>query len=181
MTRVAKGDGQAFDTLVRRHLPRAFAIAQRVLSNGADAEEASQDAFTKIWVRAVDFDANRAKFTTWMHRIVVNTALDLARKRQPGMVADAEDVLAMISDPSPSVETTLMASEEESAVRKAVATLTPQQRAAVTLCYFEHYTNPEAARIMGLNVKALEGLLVRARRTLRELLPQGVKGNRHAA
>ncbi len=181
MARVAKGDGQAFDMLVRRHLPRAFAIAQRVLANSADAEEASQDAFTKIWVRACDFDAKRAKFTTWLYRIVVNTALDLARKRQPGMVADAEGVLSTIADTTPNMESTLIASQEEEAVREAVAALTPQQRAAVTLCYFEHHTNPEAARIMGLHVKALEGLLVRARRTLRDVLAPRMKGDRYAA
>jgi RNA polymerase sigma-70 factor (ECF subfamily) len=90
-------------------------------------------------------------------------------------------VMETLADNAPSAESMLAASEEEAAVRHAVATLTPQQRAAVTLCYFEHYTNPEAAKIMGLNVKALEGLLVRARRTLRELLPKGMKGDRYAA
>lgn len=179
MEAVATGDGHAFDALVRRHLPRAYAIARRVLSNQADAEEAAQDAFTKIWVKAADWQPGRAKFTTWLHRIVVNSALDLARKRQPGFVADAETVLATLADASPSVEARLGQNEEEAQVRTAIAALTPEQRAAITLCYFEHYTNPEAASMMGIHLKALEGLLVRARKKLRETL--STLEARHAA
>lgn len=168
MEAVARGDGHAFDLLVRRHLPRAYAIARRILLTQADAEEAAQDAFTKIWVKAADWQPNRAKFTTWLHRIVVNAALDMARKRHPGFVADGESVLATLSDATPSIEARLSEAESHQQLRAAVAALTPQQRAAVTLCYFEHYTNPEAAKLMGIHLKALEGLLVRARKQLRE-------------
>ncbi|MFM9890910.1 MAG: sigma-70 family RNA polymerase sigma factor [Rickettsiales bacterium] len=179
MEAVASGDGHAFDALVRRHLPRAYAIARRVLSNQADAEEAAQDAFTKIWVKAADWQPDRAKFTTWLHRIVVNSALDMARKRTPGFVADAEAVLATLPDATPNIEAQLGQAEQQALVRQAVATLTPEQRAAVTLCYFEHYTNVEAAKMLGINLKALEGLLVRARKKLRETL--GPMEHRHAA
>lgn len=61
--------------------------------------------------------------------------------------------------------------QEASRVREAVQALPAQQRLAVTLCYFEEFTNPEAAEYMGLHLKALEGLLVRARRRLRQTLP----------
>lgn len=181
MARVAQGDGAAFDYLVRRHLPRAYSIAYRVLLNQADAEEAAQDAFTKLWVHANSWQPGVAKFTTWLHRITVNAALDIARKRKPGMGADAEAELIAIADPAEGAEAALGTHEEAQQVQRAVATLTTQQRTAVTLCYFEHYTNQEAAEMMGLHLKALEGLLVRARKTLRELLPHGLKGDRHAA
>lgn len=179
MARVATGDRRAFDSLVRAHLPRAYAIARRVLMNPSDAEEAAQDAFTKLWVHAADWKEGKAKFTTWLYRIVVNAALDIARKKKLPTTSD-ETVLAMQEDEVPSVEDRLSDEDERNALRSALDSLTAQQRAAVSLCYFEEMTNPEAARMMNINVKALEGLLVRARRTLREMLGEE-GGKRYAA
>jgi len=181
IARVAKGDGYAFDTLVRRHLHRAYGIARRVLASREDAEEAAQDAFTKVWTRACDWQPGRARFTTWFYRIVVNSALDLARKRTKGTVENPDDSLASLADAGPSSESNLMAHQEEAAVHAAVSELTAQQRTAITLCYFEGHTNVEAAEIMGLNLKALEGLLVRARRGLKEQLSKRLKDDRYAA
>lgn len=177
MARVANGDAQAFASLVRMHLPRAYALAYRTLLNSAEAEEVAQDAFTKIWVKAREYDGSRAAFATWLHRIVVNLCLDRIRQRRPH---DGDDALAEIADKGPSAESLASTREEADIVRDAVGLLPAQQRAAVNLCYFEEYTNPEAAKIMGLNVKALEGLLVRARKTLREKL-KDMKETRDAA
>lgn len=179
MSAVATGDRQAFDLLVRRHLPRAYAVARRMVNNTADAEDAAQAAFTKIWVHAKDWQEGRAKFTTWMHRIVVNTCLDMGRRASttPKGNDAAFDVL---EDASPNAEELVIKQDQAEAVQEALGTLTPDQRAAVTLCYFEEHTNPEAAAIMGIHIKALEGLLVRARKTLRQHL-QYLKEERHAA
>lgn len=179
MARVAQGDNAAFSALVRRHLPRAYAIARRVLTSNGEAEDAAQEAFTKIWVNARDFDAGKAKFTTWLHRIVVNTSLDMARKKKPLAVED--EVLNAVADTRADAETLAAEAEESGAVRTAIAQLPPQQRAAITLCYTEEYSNAEAARIMGVHVKALEGLLVRARKSLRVTLEGLRKGARDAA
>ena len=179
MARVATGDSVAFNRLARAHLPRAYAVARRVLNNPADAEEAAQDAFTKIWVHAADWREGKAKFTTWMYRIVVNASLDLARKKRLPVTGD-EALLHAQADDAPSVETRLAAEDTRDALHRALEQLTPQQRAAVSLCYFEELTNPEAARILGIHLKALEGLLVRARKSLRGLLNEK-GGERHAA
>ena len=164
MARVADGDAAALHILVERHLPRAHAIAQRVLVAEADAQDAVQEAFAKLWVNASSWRAGRAAFTTWLYRIVVNTCLDAARRRRPEV--DSEAIITGTADPAPSAEAQL----EAERVRTAVHRLPAQQRTAVTLCYFEGFTNPEAAAIMNLHLKALEGLLVRARKTLRSAL-----------
>lgn len=179
MARIAQGDKRAFDWLVRQHLPRAYAIARRVLPTAADAEEAAQDAFTKLWVHASDWQPGKAKFTTWFYRIVTNAALDLARRKKLPTTSD-ELVLNAQADDAPSMEARLSEEDERVAVRDAITALTPQQRAAVSLCYFEELTNPEAAKAMGIHLKALEGLLVRARKTLRAALSKE-GGMRHAA
>lgn len=180
MAATASGDQRAFDSLVRRHLPRAYAIARRVLPTQSDAEEAAQEAFNKVWTHARDWDASRSAFTTWLYRIVTNAALDIARKRKLPTTSD-ELVLHAQADDTPLIDERLSEEEEKNRVRRAVEELTPQQRAAVTLCYFEEMTNPEAAKAMGIHLKALEGLLVRARKTLRTVLGTKEGGLRHAA
>lgn len=180
MARIAKGDEHAFNWLVRQHLPRAYAIARRVLNERSDAEEAAQDAFTKLWVKAAQWQPGKAKFSTWFYRIVVNAALDLARRKKLPTTSN-ETLLAMQADTDASIETRLEEADEHHALQAALATLTPAQRAAVTLCYFEEMTNPEAAKAMGMHVKALEGLLVRARKTLRDVLSKKEGGSRVAA
>jgi RNA polymerase sigma-70 factor (ECF subfamily) len=168
MGRAAAGDAAALRLLVERHLPRAHAIASRVLKSEADAQDAVQEAFTKVWVNAARWRPQRAAFTTWLYRIVVNSCLDMARRRTPGAVS--ETVLADLPDGGDAAEIRLELDEQAARVRAAVQALPERQRMAVTLCYLEAFTNPEAAQIMDTNVKALEGLLVRARRQLRQAL-----------
>lgn len=177
MARIASGDAQAFASLVKLHLPRAYALAYRTLMNSAEAEEVAQDAFTKVWVKAREYDGARAAFATWLHRIVVNLCLDRIRQRK---YHESDDALVNVADEGESSESLASIREESDIVRDAVAALPERQRLAVNLCYFEEYTNPEAAKMMGMHVKALEGLLVRARKTLREKLTE-LKEARDAA
>ena len=174
---VAQGDKAAFSALVKRHLPRAYAIARRTLNSDSEAEDAAQEAFSKIWVNARDYNPDKAAFTTWLHRIVVNASLDMARKKRPVSVED--EVLHSVADTRDDAEQQLAGREQAEQVRAAIATLPPQQRAAITLCYTEEYSNAEAASILGVHIKALEGLLVRARKSLRTKLSE--KGARDAA
>ena len=161
MAMVADGDQRAFAQLVERHLPRAYAIARRVLSNQADAEDAAQEAFSKLWTHARDWQPARASFSTWFYRIMVNASLDLARRH-----GARHELL----DPQPELQSAYGQAREAEAIQQAVQRLPEQQRMAVVLCYFEEHSNPQAAELMGLHPKALEGLLVRARKQLRNWL-----------
>ncbi len=169
MERIAAGDQRALATLVQRHLPKAHAIAQRMLNSPQDAEEAVADAFGKIWMNAGGFDRSKAAFGTWFYRILANTCIDLSRRRPPG-AQDIETPQDMLADERPMADQQLLEKRESERIRHAVQGLSEKQRMAVLLCYFEEMTNPQAAEIMGLHIKALEGLLVRARKTLREAL-----------
>jgi RNA polymerase sigma-70 factor (ECF subfamily) len=173
MSRVAAGDAAAFRILVERHLPRGHAIARRVLHSEADAEDALQEAFTKVWVHAARWRPSQAAFSTWLYRIVVNTCLDAARRRRPEVGAEA--LRETLADEAAHAEALLGAEQSAERVRAAVQRLPVQQRMAVTLCYFEELTNPEAAILMSIHIKALEGLLVRARRSLRQWLPDAME------
>ncbi len=171
MALVADGDQQAFALLVNRHLPRAYAIARRVLSNQADAEDAAQEAFSKVWTHARDWQPARASFSTWFYRILVNASLDLARHHGGGReLADSDNLLAELIDPQPELAISHAQAYEAEAIQQAVQRLPAEQRMAVVLCYFEAHSNPQAAQLMGLHLKALEGLLGRARKQLRNWL-----------
>lgn len=171
MARVADGDQRAFAQLVEQHLPRAYAISRRVLSNQLDAEEAAQDAFSKVWTNARDWQAARASFSTWFYRILVNASLDIARRNGRGQVlTDSDSVLAALLDPQPALDSAHGQAREAEAIAQAVQRLPDTQRMAVVLCYFEDHSNPQAAALMGLHPKALEALLGRARKQLRTWL-----------
>ena len=168
MARVAAGDEAAFVTLAERHLGRAHAVAVRMLNSRDDAEEVVQDALAKVWRHAARFDGSRSAFGTWFHRIVANGCLDRLRRRSPAMVD--VDATPEIADDAVTAEAVLVAAAGSKAVRDAVAALPDRQRLAIVLCYFEDMPQAEAARVMGMNLKAVEALLFRARKSLRTVL-----------
>ncbi len=171
MALVVEADQRAFAQLVERHLPRAYAIARRVLGNQADAEDAAQEAFSRVWTQAGYWQPARASFTTWFYRILVNASLDLARRRGGGRpAADSDSLLAELEDPQAELVSAHAQACEAQAIQQALQRLPLQQRMAVVLCYFEDHSNPQAAALMGLHPKALEGLLGRARKQLRRWL-----------
>jgi RNA polymerase sigma-70 factor (ECF subfamily) len=168
MLRMAQGDARALRPLVDRHLPRALAVATRVLGNRSEAEDAVQEAFTGLWTQAARWQAGRAAVSTWLYRVVVNACTDLLRRRREHVGSEALQDLPDAAQPTPDQE--LAESRAATRVRAAVMSLPLEQRTAVALCYFEGFSNTQAAEIMGLRLKALEGLLVRARRRLRDQL-----------
>lgn len=181
MAEIARGDRNAFAQLVSRHLGRALVIARGFDGLAAEAEDVVQEAFAKVWTSAADWQppnegsvedrqrSGRAAFTTWFHRVLVNRCIDrqrqVKRRRHAGL-----DQVAEPADDRPSIADQLQADDRDRQVRDAVANLPERQRIALTLCAFEGHSNAAAGEIMGLGVKAVEALLVRARRQLRQSL-----------
>lgn len=171
MMRIGNGDRAAFGDLVRRHLDRAVAVAQRVTGSRGDAEDVAQEAFLRVWTkapqwRAADGDFRGARFTTWLYRVVVNLGID--RRRRPS--TSALEAAGDPADPADSALQSLEKAQLSAQVATAVATLPERQRAALTLCFYEGLSNREAAEILDLTPGAIESLLVRARRSLRQAL-----------
>ncbi len=166
VTRVAAGDRRAYGLLVDRHLDRTVTIARRILGNQADAEDVAQEAFLRLWRHADRFDERAAKFATWFYRVTTNLCLDRTRRAPMAPLDAAGDP----ADTTPGQEDALADRRTRAAVAGAVADLPDRLRAAVTLTYEAGLSNAEAAKALDISVKALESLLVRARRTLREKL-----------
>ena len=132
----------------------------------ARAEDLEQEAFTKISTHADRYDSDKARFTTWFHRIVVNRCLDEKRRRKVDQLPETYDE----ADYRPNAEASLAEEGGKARMREALASLSDRQRFAVTLSYFDGLSNIEAADAMDMNLKAYESLLVRSRAQLREHL-----------
>lgn len=169
MARVAAGDQRAFARLVARHSPRAQALAHRFTGSAAEAEDIVQEAFWRVWGAAGRWRPSGARFSTWMHRIVVNLCVDRERRQRIRRLipfADAFDPPSEDADP----EHALSDRDEYAAVRADILELPSRQRAALLLSAGGERSNAEIAAMLDTSEKAVESMLVRARRTLRAKL-----------
>lgn len=164
LNRMCEGDGSAFAVLVRRHTERFYRVAYRFTGNRAEAEDIVQEAFIKLWERPTLWRADRkASFTTWFYRVVVNLCLDHKKKKRPSALMDD----SWIPDERATHEETLLQNETAARLEKAIGELPERQRVALNLCFYEDISNQEAADIMGIKLKALQSLLMRAKATLK--------------
>lgn len=162
---IQDGNGQAFATLVERHTERFYRLAYRYLQSKAAAEDVVQDAFVKLWENPAIWQPERnSQFTTWFYRVVVNLCLDLQKRKKP-VALDEEAPL--IDDREP-MDETMMRIQEQKALEKEIAALPERQRMALNLCFDEGLSNQEAAAVMGVKLKALQSLIMRAKTTLKE-------------
>jgi RNA polymerase sigma-70 factor (ECF subfamily) len=168
MASVAKGDAFAFTELVERYSPRLYRVAYRMLGNAAEAEDVVQDGFTRLWQNARRWSARDGGLPAWLHRVVVNRCLDRLRQFQ----AVGADELPEVADEAPGPERALAIQRLGLAIEDALGSLPGRHRAAIVLCYFEGFSNIAAAQVLELHLKALESLLFRARRSLRDLLEE---------
>ena len=166
MERIKSGDHQAFAQLVERHTGLFYSAAYRMCSDAQEAEDTVQDAFLKLWQRPEVFDPNKgAKFTTWFYRVVTNLAIDKGRRKKPQAGAEVLDYMA---DKAPLADDRLENKEKENVLEAAIQALPKRQKAALNLCFYEGLSNKEAAEVLGVGVKGLESLLMRAKKALRE-------------
>jgi RNA polymerase sigma-70 factor (ECF subfamily) len=167
MQAIGQGDQAAFTVLVGRHLGRVTAMAWRMSGSYADGEDIAQEAFARVWVHAPKWDmAGTARFTTWLYRIVLNLAIDRKRRRVMQPLEEAGEV----ADERADAFDGLNRSQVAAAVGRAVRDLPERQRMALVLCFYEELSNIEAARVMEVSVGAVESLLIRAKKTLRQTL-----------
>ncbi len=162
----ASGDRRAFDEIVTRHGPFALRVAVRLIPDAPIAEDLVQEAMMRAWSQASQFDPRRARFTTWLYRILVNLCIDHRRRRQLAPMPDNFDPV----DPAAGADELMAINQRHAAIADALRDLPARQRAAMTLVYDEGMSGAEAARILGLSAKAVERLLARARAYLRERL-----------
>ena len=162
---VQDGSHPAFAELVKRHTERFYRLAFRYLQNKEAAEDVVQDAFLKLWEDPGKWQADRnTKFTTWFYRVVVNLCLDWQKRKRP-VELNEEMPLA---DERESADQAMLRNEEQRVFEKEIAALPERQRTALNLCFDEGLSNQDAADAMGVKLKALQSLIMRAKTTLKE-------------
>jgi len=178
MTEVAGGSETAFASLVDRYQTRVLGLAYRYLGDRDRAEDLAQEAFLRVYKARERYEP-RAKFSTWLYRIVVNLCLNELRwrkgKKAMALAVSTEtssnlnvDVLDEEREPHEALE------EEELAVkiREIIGTLPENQRIAILLNKYEGLSYQEVAESMETSVMAVKSLLTRARVKIKErLLP----------
>jgi RNA polymerase sigma-70 factor (ECF subfamily) len=164
MAAMQAGDQAAFRSLVERHLDRAYALALRTLGHRSDAEDVTQEAFLKLWSIRERWEPGRAKVSTWLYRVVLNRAIDLRRRtRESGMENVPEP-----QDPAPDAANRIHFDQVSDRLHTAMTALSPPQRAAIALFYYDDMSIAEIATVMETTGGAVESLLKRARQRLRQ-------------
>jgi RNA polymerase sigma-70 factor (ECF subfamily) len=169
VARVQRGESEAFDVIARRYEKRAFAIANRLLQNSADAEDVVQDSFIAA-VNAIDsFDPARP-FAPWFMRIVVNKSLTAIRSRasESKHVRTAE--LAEGDAIAASSESLRANAEIRDRFRAALQLLPSREQLIIQLSDVEGFTSAEIAEQLAIPSGTVRWLLHQARAALREAL-----------
>ncbi len=161
----ARQDHSAFSTLVGRYYDLVHRVVWRTTNGHADAADIAQEAFLRLWKNPSQVREAKA-LKGWLMRVASNLAMDRFRHRPLQDIDDAGGV----ADTRPNAEQVLNRKWAASTVDQAIGQLPERQRLALSLVHFEQMSNGEAAAIMEISVDALESLLARARRTLKELL-----------
>ena len=174
---VANREPGAFDLLVERYQERAYRIAWSIVRDREDARDCAQEAFIKLHDAADSF-AGQAKFSTWFYRILVNCCLDSRRRgrgwrrllvwRDAGDADGADDLVERQPAPPDDPGERMDEDQQMSRIWKAVETLSPQQRAAVTLQYREGLATKEIASVLNTSEATVRVHLHRAFAALRQ-------------
>jgi RNA polymerase sigma-70 factor (ECF subfamily) len=174
--RLQSGDEAAFEELVRNHGGRLLSVARRILGSSEDAQDAVQESFIKAF-KAIHAFEERSQLHTWLHRILVNTALMKLRARRRRPEESIDDLLpTFVADGHQAVESRewsdslLQQKETAGIVRNAITRLPEPYRVVLVLRDLEERDTSETARILGTTTTVVKVRLHRARQALRTLL-----------
>jgi len=166
---VQAGDHSPASEIYDRYSGRIYNFAFRFLKNAEAAEDATQEVFVKMLRHANQFHGD-AKLSTWLFSITANWCRDYLRKAD-NRNKESDDVLVTLPAPSElSPDRTLEQRENEQRVRRALATLTAEQREAILLSRYQGLSYAEIAQIAGCSEGAVKTRVFRAMETLKKTL-----------
>jgi RNA polymerase sigma-70 factor (ECF subfamily) len=157
------GETDAFGLLVRRYQHVMYTVALRMVGNGEDARDVTQDAFVKAYRQLATFDPNY-RFFSWMYRIVINESFNVIRARRP-----QEPIDSAVAAKGTPFETAL-AGERHAHIEAALQRLTPEYRSVVVLRHFAGQSYAEIADALSIPEKTVKSRLFTARQLLGAML-----------
>ena len=169
------GGRDGLEALVRRHTGRVRSVVYPLVLNEADADDVTQEALLRA-LKGLDGFRSDAAFTTWLHRVALNTARNFLRSRNRRLrVLTLDETPEDIADASfrtPARETE--SEEMDHAIREAMESLPPEQRIALSLVVLQRLDEKEAARVAGCGHATLRWRVHRARQRLQHLLKDAI-------
>lgn len=168
-----KEDRDAFAKLYRHFAPRLVSFLERSGLSGAEAEEVSQEALATVWRRASSYDPRQGAVSTWVFTIARNLRIDRARRAARAMAGVAA-IGAETPEMEPSAEDTSLAAERDDRVRKAMATLSPEQATVLRLSFFSEKPHAEIARELCIPLGTVKSRTRLAMTKIRAILEQDI-------
>lgn len=169
---VKKGNRSAFDQLVIKHTDLAYGLAYRMTQKSDLAEDIVQDCFIKVWQQATDWNPKKAKFSTWLYRVVCNRCIDEMRSAAHRYNEPMEEDYQLASTQQTGFD--YQAQQQQQQFQHAMQQLKLEQRTAIALVYTSGLSNKDAAAVMGVKLKAFESQLLRAKKALKEGITQQI-------
>ena len=167
MRRAQRGDQEAFAVLVHRHVDALYRYALRLTQLSSSAEDLVQDTWLAAWANAGRYKPRKTKVTTWLHTILQNKFIDTQRKKETQNVQQDKLDMAQESN-SAALDAPYLNDAHLMTINQLLNKLPVNQRSAIVLSHLQGFSNREVANIMGISVRALESLLVRARTALKQ-------------
>jgi RNA polymerase sigma-70 factor (ECF subfamily) len=171
LDRILNGEQEAYAILVDSHKSYAFTIALKILNNRPEAEEAAQDAFIKAFHYLKGFN-RQAKFSTWLYRIVFNTAISYKRKNRAQFQSIDNMAIAYGGGDS---NQGLERNDKEVFVRQAMDKLSEANRLAIQLYYINEFSLEEVAGILNQPINTVKVRVHRARQRVGDELKKILK------
>lgn len=188
---VTQGDSRAFAELVQHHLPAIETYARRILVDESLAQDIAQDTLLVLWQRSAEFQPEKARLTTWLHRVAHNRCIDFLRRqkretpiasheivaRQEGTAntvcqvsGEVSEIASLPLQASAISEASSASDARISSLDAALRQLPESQRTALVLTYYQNLSNREVATVINASTRAVESLLCRARSNLKKQL-----------
>jgi RNA polymerase sigma-70 factor, ECF subfamily len=177
--RCQAGHAEAFDELVTRYRTRVFSMIYNMVHNEQDAWDLAQDSFLKAW-KSIKRFRGRSSFYTWIYRIVMNVTIDWLRKKHVKGVGAEFDDATQLREVDPASKTvpqtealpyeTMERDEIRTRIDKAIAQLSPEQRAVILMKEIEAMQYHEIAEALRCSIGTVMSRLFYARKKLQNLL-----------
>ncbi|TRX52034.1 RNA polymerase sigma factor [Fulvivirga sp. M361] len=160
LDKILAGDNSQYKILINKYKDYAFTLAYNILNHREEAEEAAQDSFVKAFRHLPKFN-RKAKFSTWLYKIVTNTAITYCRK-QKVKKEDIDRIAGIGEVPVSELEL----ADRKKFIRRALALLNEQDRSVISLFYLKELSLEEIAEVTGIKGNLVKVKLHRARKKL---------------
>ena len=171
--RAAAGDHAAFEQVMIHSQQRVMAMSWRMLGNDADARDASQEVFLRVYKHLKRYDQNQ-DFFAWIYRITVNVCRDILKKRRQHdqrmvpLEADAHETVLEIPAPHDDAEQMMLSTQRRELVARAIATLPERERASIILRDVEGFSTEAVAQILQSSATTVRSRISSARKKIRD-------------